>query len=208
MSCWALVPIKERAACKARLAPRFGRAARSTLARALLDHVLETLHSAAGIDHIALVSPECADLPHSVTPLQHARRGLNEDLTDALREIEVRGASRAVIVPADLPLLAPSDVGALLARLHSTPVVLSPDRRGRGTNALALTLPSPLRLAFGEGSLARHLAEARRSGASPAIVNRDGLSFDVDDIADVHVLRRHAQWRRLVERLDTEPLPA
>jgi 2-phospho-L-lactate guanylyltransferase (CobY/MobA/RfbA family) len=112
--CWALVPIKERAACKMRLAPTLSTRGRLRLARALLHHVINALRDAPGIDHIALVSPERDDVPIDILLLAHERQDINQDLTQALSEVLARGASSVVIVPADLPLLDPGDITALL----------------------------------------------------------------------------------------------
>ena len=88
--------------------------------------------------------------------------GLNGPSTPAGVGID-RGASTVVSLFADLPLIVPDDIRGLVARKE--PVVLGPDRRGEGTNALLLRLAeqgSEFTFAFGDGSLAKHLEEARR----------------------------------------------
>jgi len=198
VSCWALVPLKERAACKTRLTAMLSSEGRLRLVRALLGHVIDTLQNTPGIDHIALVSPERDDVATDIALLARDRHGLNEDLTYALSEATRRGATCALIVPADLPLVEPADVSALLGSVKYTGVVLAPDQRDRGTNALALEIPSPLILAFGENSFEQHLAQTRSHGIEPAVLRRSGLSFDVDDVEDLHRLRTYPPWAELI----------
>jgi 2-phospho-L-lactate/phosphoenolpyruvate guanylyltransferase len=198
VSCWALVPLKERAACKTRLTAMLSSQGRLQLVRALLRHVIGTLQITPGIDHIALVSPERDDVAGDIALLARERQGLNEDLTYALNEATQRGATCAVIVPADLPLVEPADVSALLESIRYAGVVLAPDRHERGTNALALATPSPLALSFGEDSFEQHLAQTRSLGIEPTVLRRSGFSFDVDDVEDLQRLRAYPRWAELI----------
>jgi 2-phospho-L-lactate guanylyltransferase len=111
----------------------------------------------------------------------------------AAREAERRGATRLVVVHADLPLLRSDEITALLAAAESTGFAVAPDQRGTGTNALCVSPLSRLRLHFGPASLERHLAEAAAHGLSPAIVRSPGLAFDVDETDDLRA------WRKLTE---------
>ena len=99
MGCWALVPIKERAKCKLRLAPTLSVPRRLQLVRGILNHVIDTLRNSPGIDHIALVSPERDDIATDIVLLAYEMHGINQDLTRAIYEIAARGATSAVIVP-------------------------------------------------------------------------------------------------------------
>jgi 2-phospho-L-lactate guanylyltransferase len=92
---------------------------------------------------------------------------------------------------ADLPLIVADDIGGLLARME--PVVLGPDRRGEGTNALLLRFVGQgpeFTFAFGEGSLAKHLAEARRLGLGVGVHDAPGIAFDLDTPDDWSYFRQ------------------
>ncbi len=74
--------------------------------------------------------------------------------------------------------------------------MLGPDRRGEGTNALLLRLAGrgpEFTFAFGDGSLAKHLEEARRLGLVAAVHDAPGIAFDLDtpddwsDFLQVHM---------------------
>jgi 2-phospho-L-lactate/phosphoenolpyruvate guanylyltransferase len=199
VSCWALVPIKERAACKTRLDTVLSPDPRYRLVCALLEHVLDTLRDSPGVNHIALVSPERDSVSTDIELLDHSRSGLNEDVSRALIEAARRGAHQVLIVPADLPLLTVPDVQALLA--CGSPVALAPDRHERGTNALAVPAQWRSELGFGSNSFARHLLASRSVGIEPAVVRRPGIAFDIDEVEDLRLLRHHPLWAELTRDL-------
>ncbi len=114
-------------------------------------------------------------------PQPEHRPGLNGAIDAGRAWALDRGASAVISLFADLPLIVPDDIRGLVARTE--PVVLGPDRRGEGTNALLLRLAgrgSEFTFAFGEGSLAKHLEEARRLGLEAAVHDAPGIAFDLD----------------------------
>lgn len=124
--------------------------------------------------------------------------GLNAALAWA---IEVFAASPAVLILLpDTPLVSPLELQELasgadtpgLARQGESAVqgsqawvMAAPDRAGRGTNALFLRPPRCMQLAFGPGSLARHRAAARDSGAIFSVHHLPGIALDLDTADDV-----------------------
>ncbi|MGW8565934.1 2-phospho-L-lactate guanylyltransferase [Isoptericola sp. NPDC055881] len=134
------------------------------------------------------------------------RPGLNAAL-DVGRETAVeRGAARLLVAHADLPLLAPDDVEALLAAAADGATgVVATDRHLAGTNLLALPADVPFTFRFGEGSRAAHVEEAARAGLRPVVVRRTGTAVDLDTVDDWSELPR-AVRDRLRRGLDL-PLP-
>jgi 2-phospho-L-lactate guanylyltransferase len=187
-----------------RLALTLSSPSRLQLVRALLHHVIHTLSNSPGIDHIALVSPERDDIPADIVHLAYERRGINRDLTQALYDVAARGATSAVIVPADLPTLNPTDVAYLLESMNQSDLVIAPDRHELGTNALAVKLPSPLELSFGDGSYARHLADSRAHGIEPTLLRRSGFCLDIDNAEDLWCLQKCERWSGFVKQLTPE----
>jgi len=185
MSIWALVPVKARLAGKTRLAARLTPEQRLALVRAMLDHVLDVLRAVPAVDRIALVSPERDRVADDILLLPDPSHDLNACLEAALNEAAARGASAAIIVSADLPLLAPEDIVALIAATGSGQIAVAPDRAAQGSNAIGLALPTRVRLQLGPDSYARHRAEALRLGLGFNRVDAPGLAFDVDRPADV-----------------------
>lgn len=183
--CWALVPLKGTALGKSRLAPALSAAERSRLVRDMFTHVLEVLRRTSAVDGIAVVTPEPAAVPAGVLTLPDTGEGANEAIAQAARALHERGAQCLLVLPADLPHLEPADVAALVAASRPGGCAIAPDHRGEGTNAICFALPVSFRFRFGEGSFAKHLAEAERLGLRPAVVRRPGLAFDVDEFADL-----------------------
>lgn len=185
MSCWSLTAVKSRDCCKSRLAAGLSPGRRRELVDSMLWHVLDVLRAAPGIDRVAVVSPDHDGLPEDVVRLADPGGGLNAALAQAARQATARGATRLVIVHADLPRLRREEVTALIEASRAAGVGIAPDHRGSGTNALCLTLPASMRFEFGPGSLERHLEQAAALGLTPAVVRSPGLAFDLDEPEDL-----------------------
>lgn len=180
MSTWALVPMKARGEGKTRLASRLSPKARIALVDAMLDHVIATLRAVPAVDQIAVVSSDPSGLAEDLVLLPDPHQDLNQSLNAALDRVSELGARRALVVAGDLPSLRPEEVESLLSACGAKTVALAADRAGRGTNALALSLPSAFRVHFGQNSFARHCDEALRVGLVSRRVDAPGLAFDVD----------------------------
>jgi 2-phospho-L-lactate guanylyltransferase len=156
MSWTALVPLKGSAERKTRLAGRLSEAQRRMLTHRLLDHVVSVLERCPAVRDIRLLS----DIPPPGWDRrveQDEGRGLNAELQFLASRLNDRHL--LVILP-DLPLLSVQDVEDLLAEAKGG-CAIAPDRRGSGTNAIALLDPRGFPFAFGTDSFARHLAAAR-----------------------------------------------
>jgi 2-phospho-L-lactate/phosphoenolpyruvate guanylyltransferase len=198
MKRWVIVPVKRLAAAKSRLAPAISAGQRHTLARALLDHTLETLHGLKGIDGILVVSKDRAVLAAvrksgAGTVLEAKCDGLNRALARATAEAVRRGAQAVLILPADLPMLSTEDLHRVMKMVSRPPfMVIAPDRMERGTNLLYMAPPRVVKFSFGERSFHRYLRSACRAGVKPVICRRPALAYDVDrpeDLADIYRFR-------------------
>ena len=110
----------------------------------------------------------------------------------ASRVCEERGVTGLLRVPLDVPLAQPGDIDELLAIECANPgLVIVPSRDGTGTNAILRTPPTLFPSHFGEGSFAKHLAEAKRAGAQILIRRNPRLEMDVDDESDLRALSEH-----------------
>ena len=195
---WAAVPFRGRSG-KRRLAGLLDDEERGRLVHALLGDVLAALVAVPAIERVLVVAPTGAEVPdHSderVTLLVEREDadggpiGLNPALARAQAAAVGAGVSRLLIVPADLPLLRPADVAALLgassALSHGRGAVVAPDAAETGTNALVLAPPDVLAPQFGADSYRVHLAQAEERGIPVATVRRPGVALDLDTPADV-----------------------
>jgi 2-phospho-L-lactate guanylyltransferase len=167
----ALVPVRTGPTAKRRLAHLLGPNERAALASDLLDHVVEAL-TAAGL-HVVVLAPEPVDIDGIETWTDEAP-GLNAAVAAALARL----GTPALVVHADLPLLAPADVDELLDDAADVAIARSYDG---GTNGLLLR--EPIRPAFGLHSAAMHAARARGAGLRASVLDIPGFALDVDDEA-------------------------
>ena len=187
MSLWtAIVPLKTAGRRKTRLAAALSPLERDRLTQVLFDRLIGVLEACPAICRISILSEARlgrADLGW----LPDRGRGLNAEL----QAVEIAGPR--LIIHADLPLVTPDDVEALVAAARGGGAI-APDRHGTGVNALALDTGVSIDFRFGPGSFARH-----REQAALTIVARPGLALDIDTPDDL------TQAVRLGFRLDGEP---
>ncbi|MBS0523835.1 MAG: 2-phospho-L-lactate guanylyltransferase [Proteobacteria bacterium] len=172
----AVVPMKSMELAKTRLSGVLDGAGRHALARQMLDHVLATLRE-AGLDSVHVASAD------------EGTGDLNTDVAAAARRVQQEGARELLLVMADLPYLAASDIAAMIEAGRTSDVVIAEAKDG-GTNALLLRPPTVLKFAFATSrpSAAFHADHARNVGIEPAIVRRPGLARDIDTPDDLKAL--------------------
>ncbi len=189
----AVVPVRGMRGGKTRLSAMFDEEERVALTGAMLRTVLDALSGAVGVDGVGVVTPDPAvalAFPALDGRVELVRQppdavGLNHALNVGRTWAVERGATAMLALSADLPLLTPVDIEALVGA--SAPLVLAPDRHGAGTNAVLLRLDGPYAPAanaftfgFGERSFPRNLSEADRLGLPVAVVKTNGTAFDLD----------------------------
>ena len=185
----AVIPVRSLRHGKTRLSPVLGNEARGALLRGIAHRVVTAAVESGLVETVLVVSPDLETLSWAAglgaaveaVPQPEHRLGLNGAIDAGRAWALDRGASALLSLFADLPLIVADDIRGLEARTE--PVVLGADRRGQGTNALLLRLAGrgpEYTVAFGEGSLAKHLEEARRLGLRAAVHDAPGIAFDLD----------------------------
>ncbi|HEV3510547.1 MAG TPA: 2-phospho-L-lactate guanylyltransferase [Candidatus Sulfotelmatobacter sp.] len=185
-----LVPIKDTATAKQRLAGALDQASRTELARAMLHDVLSALHNwekrpAVGIvtgdsyanrlarEYGFEVIPDC-DNPGETGAIEMATRVCVE-----------RGVEFTLVIPADIPLIQAWELEEIMRQAPAEGSVLVPAGDGRGTNA-ALRRPADLfPLRFGNDSFRPHHAAAQATGKPCIVLQLPGIAVDVDNPLDL-----------------------
>lgn len=193
MTLWAIVPVKPLRRGKSRLAGVISEKDREILNQYLLEHTLTTLKTIPQIGHILVVSRDPAALAlarekGARTVQENGSPNLNVALERATAVVRGYGASGVLILPSDLPLLTGEDIYMMLSQSADlTPplVVVAPDRRREGTNALLVMPPGMVSYQFGEDSFERHCAQARRAGAALRVCEVPSLTLDLDEPDDL-----------------------
>ena len=185
------MPVKDLQQAKQRLAGVLGAEERQGLFRAMLEDVLSALTATTGLAGILMVSrdPQARDLAarHGARVLvEETNRGHTAASTFGARTLAREGAAGMLQLPADLPLVTPADISALLQAHRAAPAVtIAPSRDRQGSNALACSPPDLLPLRFGDDSFLPHLQRARGLGVEPRIIERRGLALDIDTPDDL-----------------------
>jgi 2-phospho-L-lactate guanylyltransferase len=188
----AILPVKAIDRGKTRLGGVLDDDARAALCRRFLGHVLDVACAFPGPADTIVVSADRRVLDAAEARGAHALgEAEDDDLNSALRRATrfatSLGADAVLVLPVDLPLVTAEDLLALATA--GAPVVIAPDRRGTGTNALWLAPPGAIPFHFGEDSFTAHLAAARAAGLEAAIVHRPNLVLDVDTPDDYRAWR-------------------
>lgn len=186
MTLWAIVPVKPLRRGKSRLAGVLSQDERAVLNEHLLAHTLDTLKATPEIENVLVVSRDPAALAlardHGArTVLENGAPQLNLALARATVVVKNYASRGVLIVPADLPLITPQDIRRMLECAKEPPVVVvAPDRRREGTNALLVWPIGLIQYDFGPGSFVRHCERARQAGARLEICELPSFALDVD----------------------------
>ncbi len=196
MTLWAIIPVKPLRRGKSRLAGTLTEDERTALNQELLEHTLNVLSGLKELDQVLVVSrdPQALNIArnHGAKTVQEdGQPHLNTALARATVMAQVHSTRGILVLPADLPLLTSNDVRTLIDLAVKPPVVvIAPDRRGKGTNALLMVPAGQIEYDFGEGSFQRHCERAIKSGARLEIVEIHSLGLDLDLPEDLEIIRK------------------
>ena len=192
-----LLPVKDLRNAKKRLADVLTPEERFGLAQAMLEDTIRAIQRIRNADRIFVITnyqPVLEVAERNGWEILREDRQISEsDSVDAGSKIcEERGVHALLRLPLDLPLIQPRDIDDLLAIECAAPAMaIVPSRDGTGTNALLRTPPTLFPSHFGEGSFAKHLAEAKNAGAQVFLRRNSRLEMDVDDESDLRALLEH-----------------
>jgi 2-phospho-L-lactate/phosphoenolpyruvate guanylyltransferase len=186
---WAIVPVKALGDAKQRLASVLPLEARRRLMLVMLHDVLAALRQVETLGPIVIVSPD----PHvaqiverqGVLLLREERcTGHSAAVVAGLAFAKARGATRAVTLPADVPLVSAGEIGRVID-VAGQGVTLVPSRDGDGSNAIVFDPLDALAPSFGPGSFARHRAQLAERGVACRVLLLPGLGLDIDEPDDL-----------------------
>ena len=206
MKPWAILPVKEMAGAKQRLAPLLSPEERIALMQVMLRDVLAALSAAHGLAGIALVTldpwAEALAQEHGARIItQGAREGHTGAVTSAAAVLQAEGVAAILTMPGDIPAVKTPEIEALIAAASAPPAfIIAPAHDEQGSNAILVSPPNAVRLRFGEDSYFPHLAAARAAGIAPQILHLPGIAMDIDHPTDI------ARFARIPEAKDTQTL--
>lgn len=199
---WAVVPVKDTAIAKQRLAPALPAEMRQALALAMLEDVLAALAEAAGLARRLLVTidPEARHLAIGYgfdCIADGAEDGHTGAVMAAARRLAAEGVGSMLTLPGDIPLVSSDEIGRLIAAHRPAPsFTIAPSHDEKGSNAILLSPPDAVPLRFGDDSFFPHLAAAEARGIAPTVVRLPGIALDIDNPADLlHFARLGSRTR-------------
>ncbi len=188
-----LVPVKNLASAKQRLASILDQPARTKLAQAMLHDVLSALHGWSDRPKVGVVSsdPFATELARQcdfeIIP-DTENPGETGAIEMATRVCVERGEEFTLVIPADIPLIKASELQMILKEAPKEGTVLAAASDGRGTNA-AFRRPADLfPLRFGNDSFTPHHAAAQATGKPCVVLHLPGIAVDVDNPEDLERL--------------------
>jgi 2-phospho-L-lactate guanylyltransferase len=185
-----IVPVKAFDAAKHRMSCVYGPRFRRDLAAAMLEDVLTAL-SRTAIDRIAVVTLD-ADAARMAARFRAevfrdaSGEGHTRAVMAAAGRLAESGYATMLTIPGDIPLVTPEELSCVLAAHGEAPAfTIVPSRDGRGSNAVVMSPPQVIQLAFGQDSFVPHCEMARHLGIEPTILELPGLGLDIDNPSDL-----------------------
>ena len=188
-----LVPVKNTATAKQRLASVLDQPSRRQLAQAMLHDVLTAVHRWKNRPAVGIVTSDpyatklAEEFKFEVVPDPN-NPGETGAIEMATRICVERGEESTLVIPADIPLIEPWELEEIFKHAPDCGTVLVPAGDGRGTNA-ALRRPADLfPLRFGNDSFKPHHAAAQATGKPCIVLQLPGIAVDVDNPSDLQQL--------------------
>jgi len=193
MSLWAIVPVKSLIRGKSRLAGVLSDEERAVLNRDLFTRTLLCLKSIPRIEQVLVISYDPEVLARArdlgATTVQEAKKtNINNALRRATVAAKAYNASKAIIIPADLPFINKEELEIFLDQTGKPPeIIISSDRHSNGTNALFINPIGILEYNFGPWSFQKHVEQAEQKKINVRIKNMESLTFDLDLPEDLEI---------------------
>lgn len=189
-----LIPIKDPANAKTRLAQTLSPDERRRLAWAMFEDVSRAAALATKPDRVVIATSygpaidRAGQLGWGVL-VEQSQQSESASVDWASRALAERGFDLVMRLPADLPLVQAEDIDELLSKeLRAPAALIVPSGEGTGTNAIIRTPPDLFPSRFGPNSLALHKEEASRAGVECVIVHNPRIALDIDEPADLELL--------------------
>jgi|HubBroStandDraft_6_1064221.scaffolds.fasta_scaffold82619_2 2-phospho-L-lactate guanylyltransferase len=209
---WAVVPVKDTALAKQRLAAAVPSQLRQALMLAMLEDVLAALAEAPGLAGRLVVTTDPAATRlaaryNAISMIEGAHDGHTGAVAAAARRLAAQDATGMLTVPGDIPLVTAEEIGRLLAAHRPAPAfTIAPSHDELGSNAVLVSPPEAVPLRFGDDSFFPHLAAARAHGIAPTVLHLPGIALDIDNPEDLaHFVQLGSRTRAGLWLAETMP---
>lgn len=190
---WAVLPIKNLANVKTRLASVLSPAERSALFRCMVHDVLSAVTAVQVLGGVLIVTRDpdiqrvAAEFGAHVLQ-EAANEGHNAAIALAASWLSARGEGGFMQIPGDIPTVTAEELSDVLATHggeHQRAFTIAPSLDYDGSNCVVCTPPDLIELKFGPDSFRRHVASAHAAGIACQIIKRPGIALDIDSPFDL-----------------------
>ncbi|MFH1327471.1 MAG: 2-phospho-L-lactate guanylyltransferase [Candidatus Bathyarchaeota archaeon] len=191
MSTYAVIPITKLESVKSRLYPFLNSRLRRELSFKMLTDITNAIKNSKEITQTVVVTPddrvlEVAKRLGVNTLKENFARGVNAAVSFAMEYCLKKGASKAIILPSDIPLLSHEDLHRIIeigTTNHS--IVIGPSVRFDGTNVLLCNPPRIIQTHYEQNSFRSHIAEAIKNKVKVVIYLSKRIMLDIDSPKDL-----------------------
>ncbi|MEM3736669.1 MAG: 2-phospho-L-lactate guanylyltransferase [Candidatus Bathyarchaeia archaeon] len=191
-----IIPVKGLRNIKSRLAPILDADGRCKLGLNMFIDVMNAVQRSRDIRSILVVSsdPTIHELSKDMnaeTLMEKSERGVNTAVAIATSYAKHRGATGALILPSDIPLITPRDIDRMISMAaDERSMVITPSIRYDGTNALLLKPPDVIRTCYENESYTAHIRMAKERGLKLSVYFSKRVMLDIDTPEDVEEFLR------------------
>lgn len=187
----AVIPVKSFASAKQRLSPLLNAHERASLACAMFEDVLDVIVGSPCLAGTLVVTDDVqaaaiANARGARVLTGPAEAGLRPAIRHAARALCDAGHLGMLMIPADLPMVKPTDL-ELITLAHGTApaVTLVAASSDGGTNALVCSPPDAIDACFGHESFRLHRQAAQEAGLVAKVLMLPRLERDIDRPEDL-----------------------
>lgn len=186
MAIWAIVPVKPLAHGKSRLSSVLNSDERMSLNIRLLKKTLQTISHVPEIEKTLIVTndPKVVEITKSFrfdVCVEENECGMNRALDRGIGILKKNQVQSAIILPSDLPFVTAREIQVIIKMgVESNAMVIAPDRKKIGTNAIFYHSLERVEFEFGPMSYEKHVKRAKENGVTVCVFESDTFGLDID----------------------------
>ncbi len=201
----AIIPVKNIARGKSRLATVINKNQRQELIKYLLANTITELKKISLISEVTIIT---ADRTAAMISKELKSKliwetgwfGLNWAVMKGIKRSFLNGISTVLILPLDLPLVNAKDIVKFIhVNNRQTAITIAPDSKLEGTNALLVNSKVMIKMKFGSDSFRNHLREAKKNNLAIHTCAMDCFSFDLDNPEDYQFYSESERCKKITE---------
>ena len=186
-----IIPVNKLNNIKSRLSNFFNIEQRIELNIEMLKDVLLAVEYSKNIDETYIITPDknviniikkfkCRYL------LEEKKVGVNIAVQKAISKSITEGATAAIILPLDIPLISSHEIDRIVdyGKDRNT-VIITPAKRFDGTNSLFLHPPKIINTYYDQNSFTSHYNEAVKKNSKCNVLLSKNIMLDLDSISDL-----------------------